>query len=336
VKLGYLLSPGFKWIRWYLRIQSHVHFFDKRYSLSSNESLTPFFILGCGRSGSTLLRTMLTKDPQIVIPPESYVLPKIIRKFYRKAYLPWNQLTSMVINGFEKHPEFSTWNISLEKTLQSCQALPEKQQSLANIIEMIYLNYGLHRVEKSQQFIPQDAMIWGDKTPKNSQFIDHIQALFPKAKYIHLIRDPRAVFASYIKSGLASKKSMNEADYIVWFWLKAHGTIEKNKKNLGKECFLVIHYEDLIRQPKSTMQSVCDYLGVDFQESMLKFWLDQENLGDVEKYHHHRNTQKPIDVKNIGKWKYELSPEQIKFVENHCLKLYQSLCRDYPLRGVAK
>ncbi|HEX6923051.1 MAG TPA: sulfotransferase, partial [Bacillales bacterium] len=61
-------------------------------------SCRPFFIIGSGRSGNTLLRTILFQNPDIVIPPESYVLGKAIRRYRQLSWLEWEELCSVVIS----------------------------------------------------------------------------------------------------------------------------------------------------------------------------------------------------------------------------------------------
>ena len=61
----------------------------------------PFFIVGSGRSGNTLLRAVLTGHSKVAIPPESYVLAKTIRRFRSYSFLNWSLLVRMILSEFE-------------------------------------------------------------------------------------------------------------------------------------------------------------------------------------------------------------------------------------------
>ena len=295
---------------------------SNRFPLYNPESdLSPFFIVGCGRSGNTLLRSMLVANNQLVIPPESYVIPRVVRKFIALGYLPWNELASIIISEFETFEEFHTWNVSLSPVYKKAKELEPEHQNLANVIDLIYKEYGLS-VNKTN-------VRWGDKTPKNSEFLEHICSTFPGAQYIHLIRDPRAVFASYKKADLKTRTDMKDKKNIVNFWLDCHRHIQHCKKTQGDGAFTVVHYEDLIQSPELNLKTVSNFLGISYSHEMISRSNTTE-LGDVRNDNHHANVLNPISPSSISKWKHELTAEEIDYVEKHCMKYYKKLCAMYP------
>src|SRR5215204_558893 len=76
--------------------------FRKRTPIHRGEGFSPFFIVGSGRCGTTLLRRILEADPTVHIPPENWVFQTMVRA-YRKGSraLLWNDLVNLVLSTFE-------------------------------------------------------------------------------------------------------------------------------------------------------------------------------------------------------------------------------------------
>lgn len=269
-------------------------------SKNVKNNVAPFFIIGSGRSGNTLLRAMLMKCPKIAIPPESYVLAKIIRKFYRYSYLPWHDLSKMVISEFSMHPQFFTWQLDASSLYEAALKIRKDEQSLAVLIDTIYMCYA----KKHQS----TANRWGDKTPKNTIRLEYLNWIFPNAQYLHIIRDGRDVVASYLDSGI-----YNDAGIAASRWLLSVTKAQFFSENLKKENYCEIKYEDLVLSPKKTLGKICSFLKIEFVEEMLSFWETSQNLGDTIHFHH-KNVKNPLNSKAIGRWQERLNTEQQKLI----------------------
>lgn len=79
-----------------------------------NGSPRPFFIIGSGRSGSTLLRRILCANPELHIPPETYVLGPAISLWEATEGDAWPVRVGRILDLFERHPEFETFGTSLD------------------------------------------------------------------------------------------------------------------------------------------------------------------------------------------------------------------------------
>ena len=93
----------------YNRLKSFQRPFYSRYPVtndSANLSCTPFFIIGSGRSGNTLLRTILTGNSDLSIPPESYRLPFAIKRFHIHNNRDWKEIVTEVLDEFYSCREF--------------------------------------------------------------------------------------------------------------------------------------------------------------------------------------------------------------------------------------
>ncbi|MEO7677469.1 MAG: sulfotransferase, partial [Verrucomicrobiota bacterium] len=152
------------------------------YPLHRGELHRPFFIVGSGRSGNTLLRRLLQASPEVHIPPETYVLGKVIRAFRKYRWiLPWEQLINLTLAIFEFYPEFDKFEVSLRPLAQRLQDAPPGSRSLALMLDALYR---FHGEQTGKTF-----SVWGDKTPNNSYALDRIVSVFPRAQFIHILRD---------------------------------------------------------------------------------------------------------------------------------------------------
>lgn len=269
---------------------------DKNNSLSCQ----PLFIISPGRSGTTLLRSMLVAGGEIAIPPESFVIGPTILKFV-SINSTWNDLVRLVVAQFESHPKFHRWEIDLQPAYGASINIPYSERSLARIIDEIFCCY-------LQQKFPK-AVCWGDKSPINTFYLRWISKTYPRAKYIHMLRDGRDVVASAVERGRDVKSAVHRWNY---------GTREclKLANEVGSERFLVVRYEELVSEPVSTLCSVCSFLGLDYKSRMLDYWKLPTTV-EHRYEHHHQNLTKPVSTKSIGRWPERLEGKQKEYVEAH-------------------
>jgi hypothetical protein len=264
---------------------------------SDSLSCNPFFIIGSGRSGNTLLRAILFSHRDIAIPPESYVLGTVVRSFPQISYLNWETVLRMVVSTFANYPEFYTWKTNLEEVFLAGKKLPKKNQGLDKIIDLVYRSY----IEQNKP----EARRWGDKTPLNVFHLWWIDRIFPKAQYIHIIRDGRDVVSSYLKAGIY-KKVEKTAER----WSKSVYFSRNFGNSLVHDRYIEIRYEDLVQNPEKEIKKICVFLKIEYSEKMLNVRKRFDKLGDATHSKHHKNLSKPITTKSIGKWKKNLNERQ--------------------------
>lgn len=285
---------------------------------TSNSSLscTPFFIITSGRSGSTLLRSILMQHPTINIPPECKILGQVIYNFKQEyRFLSWPNVVRLVMSEIQNLPEFAYWELDLTDFYPIALEVAKPERSLAKLIDSLYQYYA--QVKKP------GATYWGEKSPQNVYCLYALEQVFPGAKYIHLIRDGRDVVASIVKAEFNS-----DIDMIGHHWLKSI----KNARNFGarirRDRYHEMFYEELVQEPEPVIQQVCRFLGLDYLPEMLQFWQNVESLGDT-KLKHHQNLKKPINPNSIGKWRSQLSREEKAILQKRLGPKLQEL--NYPL-----
>ncbi|MCA9200910.1 MAG: sulfotransferase, partial [Planctomycetales bacterium] len=134
----------------------------------------PFFIVGNPRSGTTLMRFMLSSHSRIYIPEETGFLVKLASLAGRTFSLAEAKKTIRTIGRM---------NVEWLDIVQDENAFFESLQTpdLAHLLD------GLYRI-RIQSY---DAQRWGDKGPAYVTNIPALNRIFPDAQFIHLVRDGR-------------------------------------------------------------------------------------------------------------------------------------------------
>jgi glycosyltransferase involved in cell wall biosynthesis len=278
---------------------------------SKSTALSPIFIIGAERSGTTLLRLMLTAHPDICIPPESLFFVALESKYGAAPdLLPQVEdfLNDLYNNNFHR---FWEWNVDPKLLLNNWKSY--HQLSYTQAVETVYQTY-------CQQFDPA-ASIWGDKNPFHIYQLGKIKRYFPGVKVILIVRDFRACYSS-VKKLVAKEQERGE----VWQGIKTIGGLTHQWNQVVKiiekyhqkwEQFYLVSYEDLVREPSAQLAKICKWVGVDFQESMLQFYQKNAELGlvPVNQMVWHPNTLEPIGSDRINAWQDELSVTELETIE---------------------
>jgi len=262
------------------------------------------FIVGIGRSGTTLLQELLDSHTQIAAPPECDFVAYLYPKFGKiKSYS--EQDIYKFIDALFSQPIIQTWLLNKEELTAKLIAA----KHLLNYQVLCKMVFYQTRRDKS------NIILFSDKFPEYSLFTKKLLKIFPEAKFVHIIRDPRDNANSRIKS-LPYKNTFFNA----WNWLGFNTSIEKVKYKYPAK-FFTIKYEAMVQNVEETLKSLCTFLQVPYEDGMRhnKFaaklnLYSNTNMYDVFKKIHH-NMLQPVNTGNIGKWKIELSKRDQIIVE---------------------
>ena len=278
------------------------------YPLASGTGYRPFFIIGVARSGNTLFRRLLTSHSGLHIPPETFVLHECFRKwklYHRK--LAWPDLVQLMFAQFEFHHEYHTIDVWMGPAVNRVAALPQEKRSLAAIIDGFY---GYH----AEVFGKAEAR-WGDKTPLNSvewSTLASIAETFPEAQFLHIYRDAYDVVYSHLSGGF-----MSSVEDAAGRYAQVIGNTRRFAETFPERTHPV-RYEDLLANPGETLQGVCDFLGVPFEETMVSSEAGAGSLGDVPAWFWHQQVNQPINAKNSGKGRSNFSSQAKQVIERLC------------------
>lgn len=269
----------------------------------------PIFIVGRPRSGTKLLRSLLNLHSQISIPFwESNFIPQNIEKAQTFGELSDFANFSQFFDYFtnieffrmiSNHPDYSDI-VSVSKWYEKLESY-----TYAGAIKAFFVLY-------AQQ---DHKSIWGDKSPHYMLWIKDLKAMFPSAKFIHIIRDVR-------DHCLSSQKAWNKNPYrSAKMWNEAIIKCRNDAELYLGEDYYELKYEDLIEHTESLLSSICRYLKIEFETRMLKLDKPAENLGDTK-----NNAQ--IVKTNKDKWRSGMDNSTIKRIEEISYHLLRDLNYD--------
>jgi hypothetical protein len=151
---------------------------------------------------------------------------------------------------------------------------------------------------------------WGEKTPQHAFHWREISSGFPRAQFIHLMRDGRDVAASW-KQARFGPKHLYVAGQRWREYLEVMAAI---RKSLPASRFFELRYEDLMLAPERCIADLCDYLREPYApEKMLSFYRDRTPYRTDER--NLENLTRPLMQDNIEKWRRSMPAEDVLIVE---------------------
>jgi hypothetical protein len=161
--------------------------------------------------------------------------------------------------------------------------------------------------------------LWVEKTTSSEIYAHKIFSWYPNAKFIHIIRDPRDNFAS-LKSGFERryKSRCKDVRYLMQSMLhRGHLGMKlasSNREIYGRDRYMVLKYEDIVNNPKDTMQIVSDFIDIEYSDCLLTPTV----LGSPWK----GNNFDGIDFQgvsniNVGRWKERITDAESQIIEYH-------------------
>ena len=269
------------------------------YELEKIKQIPMLFILGKGRSGTTLLQSMLNSHPDIAAPPESKFMILFYPRFRKIRKWTEKNIHQFIDLLYQDQLFDKVWKVNKEQLIAYLISVKE-QLNYALVCKIVYC------FTKGQK---GNIILISDKNPIYCLFISKIRRLFPQAKYIHMVRDPRDTILSHITTF-----SVRNTYYKARQWLQYNLLIEKYKKELPDR-FYTLTYESLVENPEPVLKEICKFLNVSFVPEMLNRALpetvgsDKTLMGLMEKTH--KNLYTPIQTSSISKWRKEMKPADI-------------------------
>ena len=256
----------------------------------------PFFVVGSDRSGSTMLRLMLNEHSRLHVPRESHFLRDLMDRLPLSSPLDEGALF-VAPRMISEHPRWKDWEISGHELREAIMSLSEP--TLGELIGRVF-QISCRRAKKSR---------WGDKTPPYVKEISRLHRVFPGAKFVHIIRDARDVCLSQRRAWHHTWHHSAE----LWSQMVRAG-IEQGR-SIGRDSYLEVAYEDLVRHSGPTLRRICAFLDEEYEPRMLEFHRAAAlNIAPWEK-HLHAKTVRPPQESDAFRWRREMSWIQVALVE---------------------
>ncbi len=265
--------------------------------------MNPFvFIVGCPRSGTTLLQRIVNAHPRLAVVHETHWIPK----FYKRGIglTPDGRVTPQLVDHVAGHRTFRKLR-KLGIGREALQGLLRRggPVSYADFVRGIYDLYARS----------QGKPLVGDKTPEYGRKLRTLHGLFPEARFVHLIRDGRDVGLSHlnweVKRDKLSRRLATWAQDPVttgalWWKWNVRLTQEAGQP-LGPGQYYELRYEALVARSAEECARLCAFLGIPYDDAMLRF--HEGRTRDLPRLDA-KKAWRPI-TPGLRDWRTQMSPE---------------------------
>lgn len=258
-----------------------------------------FFLVGCPRSGTTMLQQALNRHSHIAIPAET----KLFFAFF--GHSRSQQLRHLA-------------RLNADLNIQ----LPPPENRIATLADgrAFYERMAQEYVAR----LPNKAILsFGEKTPEHTGHLPRIQEMFPEAKFLVLYRDGRDVAAS-----LARMPWMTKNVYAAFtVWLYYHHVVQRMKASRMTNLYFV-RYEDLVANPRRELFGILRFLELPEESIVAEGWGGGEGI-PLREYAWKQRALEKINDDRVGAFRRELNAEQIAILER--IGKYALTSLGYPL-----
>lgn len=238
---------------------------EKSMAKSQNRHDGPIFVVGCPRSGNTLLGCILNKHPDLVIFLENHAFYSLPRAWKKRLEAGQSDRSAALVDTFLEGK--STW-VSEETSLElERDALVEALRERAGD-EREWGPLWDAFMDILAKKVRPDYKRWGDKTPRNVAELRTIEQTYPDAQIVYIYRDPRDAVTSLANPDFihASDDPRVCAEVVRQYW----DVYEREKARIDPTRLYEVRYESLVQQPEQTLRALCEFLNIEFTEALLE------------------------------------------------------------------
>jgi hypothetical protein len=289
----------------------------------------PVFVVGASRSGTNLVRALLNAHSALWVSGETHYFDDL------RPRLPQDGTTRLAGADRDRcesyflalsHRAFGQEGDPAESTVPVAELrrLAEELGGSGDAYFEALCRIRAHRHERER---------WGEKTPRHVYRIDELLAAFPAAKVVCLVRDPRAVVASYRDwHGAAGRRGVVEREElaadrrrtqrsfnVVLMSLLWRGVVRASSEALrrhGPERVRLQSYERLAAEPEPEVRKLCAWLGLEFEPAMLEIPVVNSSYA---------TPGAGVSAEPVERWRERLSEREIATVQSCCGRLMDEL-----------
>jgi Sulfotransferase family len=270
-----------------------------------------FFVCGAPKSGTTWLQRLLDAHPQLICSGEGH--------FIEKFAIPIMQ----VFKAYNKHLALVAERVYQGKPYYEPLEIAEMIAALRLLI-----------VQRMNKRTKSNAIAVGDKTPRYTDFLDELRAIFPTAHFLHVVRDPRDVAVSRLNhawragySDVMTPGSEMRTTSIVnssQAWVRAQENFAKFSTKHRSQC-LEMRYEELTYSPHKIIGEALNFLGVSCDNKIVETAITSASFDAWSGRKPGEEDSASFFRKGIvGDWRNSLEPA--------ALDLIALTCGDWPQR----
>jgi hypothetical protein len=267
-------------------------------------SVSPIFVVGVARSGTTLLAAMLAAHSRLDCGPESRFFARLrhLDRAARERLLdpgPWpgpavEFLASLDNQG---HAIIDLFGLTRDEVRAWLVA---RRPSLQAMLEALVVQHAERRGKPR----------WVEKTPRHLLALDSLRQLWPDAHIVRIVRDPRDVALSLAGMPFAGDSLVGNLVRIDQDDRASRDFFARDGRSVS------LRYEDLVTDPERELRRLCGFLGEAFEPAMLE---RGETAAGVAADHEwwKRAVTGPLDPSRVGTWRTAMPPDVQRFAALH-------------------
>jgi hypothetical protein len=286
------------------------------------------FVGGAPRSGTTLVQRILGAHSHIYAGPEFDLVPEIMRLRGR----------------FQKELRAGRISVYLD------------ERGVNAAFENFLFSIFRPKIEGTGK------IFFSEKTPANLEVFPELQECLPQARFLFVVRDPRAIVASMLEVGRRYRRELRlgalvgaarqtlrgdaargpaafvppaftrsarrAVEYVNALWAQGHAARGAHVH--------VVYYENLVTEPEQTIRALMEFLGLPYEDGLLQIEEKQIEMPDFKAGEHFwyskEGLQTPIETDRLDKWKRTLTGYELYVISRH-LTLLPGLTDRYDLRS---
>lgn len=222
------------------------------------------FVVGCPRSGTTIVQAMLARHPAVFTLPETAFFERVHGNLawrWGDAHAaPRTPRLRQRLGLTRKHERQLLLDLRQAASLARASTIrpslfrPLLQKRFVNLLD------ALSRAEGRQ--------MWLEKTPNHLLYIPEIEALAPDARFVHVIRPGAEVIASLVDASLLFERDNAFGGGTVLWARRWNRAMQIHRQYLGDPRHYLLFLEDLIDQPQQEWARLCRFLELDPAQSL--------------------------------------------------------------------
>jgi sulfotransferase family protein len=271
----------------------------------------PILVGGCSRSGTTLLGAMLGAAPgHLTVPEAEFKWTLYAAGAVGRADVVDVRAARAVL---ARDPKFGLWDVPLPSVAGGGRA-GGAEVPYDELVTGLVAEHALVRGRAADR-------AWVDHTPGNIRYVATLRRALAGARFVHVVRDGRAVAASVLPLDWGPNTAVEAARH--WGLQVAAGLAAAVA--YGPDVVHTVRFEDLVTDPERTMKEVCAFAGVDFDGAMLA---PASYRLPAYTARQHRLVGAPPDPSRVDAWRERLRPAQVRAFERLTGELLD--CLGYP------
>lgn len=254
----------------------------------------PIFV-GSGRSGTTLFGLIFDSHPDLAMAHEAHFVAALARR--RRTFTSGGRFDKeQFVTALYGNPNFRRLEVPRSAVEEALVA--GSIESYADAVRTVFAVFAGQ----------QGKSRYGDKTPGYVNHIATLAALFPEARFLHIIRDGRDVALAYLDRDEWGPQTIDEA---ALYWRSRVGRGRRAGKKLGSQRYMEVRYETLLDEFEPTVRSICSFLDLEFEPAMLTYYERGEAFAAKTKDPQAFGALALPPTKGLRNWRDQMRPDDV-------------------------